>query len=345
MNVVCCFGELLLRFSPVAGGEWIRQGNMPVFVGGAELNVATALARWDVPVRYSTVLPPNTLADDIVQYVADSGIDPAGIVRGGNRVGSYYLPQGSDLKHAGVMYDRAHSAFSELAPGRVDWASVLDGVNWLHVSAISPALNANVADACRELLAVASGRGIPISMDLNYRAKLWQYGVSPTDVMPGLVEYCDVVMGNIWAAGTLLGIPVDERIHDKGQTTDYVAHARETADAIRERFPRCRVVANTFRFDNPAGGIRYYATLHTDGQTYVAPEFLVPSVVDKVGSGDCFMAGLIYGLRSGHAPQAIVDFAAAAAVGKLGEFGDATRQTVADVTAQLRAQTAFSTYQ
>lgn len=335
MNKVCCFGELLLRFSPVADGGWIRQTTMPVFVGGAELNVATALANWDVPVKYSTVLPENSLADDIIGYVAEKGIDPSGIVRFGQRIGTYYLPQGTDLKNAGVIYDRAHSAFSELTIGKVDWDSMLEGTSWLHVSAISPALSANVAAACRELLEAASAKGITVSIDLNYRARLWQYGMAPADVMPGLVEHCDVVMGNIWAANTLLGIPVDEHIHVKGQPADLLNHALATSEAIQERFPRCKVVANTFRFDAPPTGLRYYTTLYVDGQQYVSSELFTESVVDRVGSGDCFMAGLIYGLYNRHAPQTIVDFAAAAAFGKLQELGDATGQSVADITERL----------
>ncbi|MBN8820941.1 MULTISPECIES: sugar kinase [unclassified Spirosoma] len=330
--MVCCFGELLLRFSPVANGEWIRQTVMPVYVGGAELNVATALAKWNVPVKYSTVLPENSLADDIIGYVSSKGIDPSGIVRFGQRVGSYFLPQGSDLKNAGVIYDRAHSAFSELAPGKVDWDAVLQQTSWLHVSAISPALNADVAAACTELVAAASAKGITVSIDLNYRARLWQYGISPVDIMPGIVEHCNVVMGNIWAADALLGIPVDADIHVKDQQADYLNHALETSKAIQERFPRCTVVANTFRFDKVPTGLRYYTTLYTDGQQYVSPELLTDSVVDRVGSGDCFMAGLIYGLYNQHDPQQIVNFAAEAAFGKLQELGDATNQTVDEIT-------------
>ena len=337
MGSVCCFGELLIRFSPVAQGGWIRQAAMPVFVGGAELNVATALANWSVPVSYSTVLPENALADDIVSYISSKGIDPSGIFRFGQRIGSYYLPQGTDLKNAGVIYDRAHSAFSELTPGKVDWDRMLAKTSWLHVSAISPALNADVAGACRELLAAASAKGITVSMDLNHRARLWQYGAAPTDIMPALVEYCDVVMGNIWAANALLGIPVDEQIHARGQQADYVAHALATSEAIQERFPRCKVVANTFRFDTQPAGLRYYTTLYVDGQQYVSPEFYTDSVVDRVGSGDCFMAGLIYGLYTQQPPQDIVDFAAAAAFGKLQEPGDATGQSVAAITNRLHS--------
>ena len=342
MNKVCCFGELLLRFSPVSDGEWIRQTAMPVFVGGAELNVATALANWNVPVKYSTALPENSLADDIITYIAHKGIDPAGIVQFGQRIGTYYLPQGTDLKNAGVIYDRAHSAFSELTPGKVDWDAILQDTSWLHVSAISPALSANVAAACRELVAAASTKGITVSMDLNHRARLWQYGMAPADIMPGLVEYCDVVMGNIWAASALLGISVDDDIHTKGQQADYVAHALATSEAIQERFPRCKVVANTFRFDAPPTGLRYYTTLYIDGQQYVSPEFTTDSVIDRVGSGDCFMAGLIYGLYNQHTPQEIVDFAAAAAFGKLQEIGDATAQSVAEITKRTQTITSLT---
>lgn len=337
MAKVCCFGELLVRFSPVSAGGWLRQASMPVFVGGAELNVATALATWAIPVRYSTVLPTHSLADDIVEYVAHKGIDPSGIARFGERIGSYYLPQGTDLKHGGVIYDRAHSAFSELAPGKVDWDTILADVSWLHVSAITPALTANVAAACLELVATAAAKGITVSIDLNHRARLWQYGVSPLNVMPAIVAHCQVVMGNIWAANALLGIPVDAHIHEKGTQADYVAHALDTSRAIQARFPACRVVANTFRFDTEPTGLRYYTTLYTQGQQYVSPEQTTNSVVDRVGSGDCFMAGLIYGLYRQQDPQQVVNFAAAAAFGKLQELGDATSQTVADINQRQQA--------
>jgi 2-dehydro-3-deoxygluconokinase len=334
--IVCCFGELLLRFSPVLGGGWIEQAAMPVFVGGAELNVATALAGWAVPTRYATVLPDHALTHDVVDYLIDMGIDPSGVIRAGRRIGSYYLPQGADLKNAGVIYDRANSGFSELKPGQTDWKPLLAGVRWLHISAISPALNADVAAVCLELLTVASARNITISIDLNYRAKLWQYGALPTEVMPDLVRHCDVVMGNIWAAQSLLGIPVDETRLTTGHRADYVAHAEATARELQRRFPRCRTVANTFRFEVPTtGGLRYFATLHTDGQVYTSPEFSVSRLVDRVGSGDCFMAGLIYGLYHHHAPADVLAFAASAAVGKFGELGDATRQTVTAVNQRL----------
>jgi len=335
MAGIVCFGEILLRFSPSLNGEWLRQASIPVYPGGAELNAATALAKWGVPVRYSSVLPTNALADELIDYVQGKGIDTGGFLRGGSRIGSYYLPQGTDLKNAGVIYDRAYSAFSELKAGTVDWEAVLGDADWLHLSAISPALSQPVADACLELVQVASARGLRISIDLNYRARLWQYGVKPTAVMPAIVAHCDLVMGNLWAAEALLDIPVDADIHQRGTQEAYIAHAERTAGAIRERFPRCRWVANTFRFNAEGGGIRYYASLHAGSETVVSPLFESQSVVDQVGSGDCFMAGLLYGLSQDHTLQDTVDFAAAAAFGKLHERGDATNQTTADVRRTL----------
>ncbi|AEI48696.1 sugar kinase [Runella slithyformis] len=335
-KTICCFGELLLRFSPQLNGEWINRASMPVFIGGAELNVANALANWKVPVRYSTVLPENQLSTEIKAYIEEKGIETSGIRHFGSRIGAYYLPQGADLKNAGVIYDRAFSSFSELTVGKVDWEEVLKGCSWFHFSAISPALSQEVADACLEAVQVAARLGLTVSVDLNYRAKLWQFGKKPVEIMPALAQYCDVIMGNIWAANTLLGIPVDRTAEQNPTQEKYLAHSIATAEALQVAFPKCKVVAHTFRFDAFQQGIQYYTTLYKDGKQYVSPEFTTEKVVDKVGSGDCFMGGLIYGLSQHHAPQDIIDFAAAAAFGKLQEYGDASQQTVEDVNRTLQ---------
>lgn len=156
---------------------------------------------------------------------------------------------------------------------------------------------------------------------------MWQWGKQPVDIMPELVAYCDVVMANIWSANALLGIEVDEHIHDKKSKQDYTDHAYKTGQAIVGLFPKCKAVANTFRFDR-GKGIHYYATLQQAKEFVVSKEFESKQIVDKVGSGDCFMAGLIYGRLNNWLPQSTIDFAAAAAVGKLHEKGDATQQQV-----------------
>lgn len=325
--MVFCFGELLLRMSPSLGGQWIREHQMPVYIGGAELNVATALSKWNVPSRYCTALPENYLTEEIIADIEKKGIDTSPVYYSGQRIGSYYLPQGVDMKNAGVIYDRTGSSFAELTPGCINWEEVLNDCTWFHFSAISPSLNNNVAAVCREALYFASQKGITISVDLNYRSRLWKYGKKPTQVMPELVNYCNVIMGNIWAANSLLGFSIDDNIHDQPSREKYLAHATETANEMLRQFPACQTVASTFRFDREEG-INYYAALNNNKGQFISPEFSTSSVVDKVGSGDCFMAGLIYGLYNEHPSQEVIDFASAAAFGKLQEKGDATEQSV-----------------
>jgi 2-dehydro-3-deoxygluconokinase len=330
MGRILCFGELLLRLSPQLEGEWIRQHSMPVFLGGAELNVATALSHWKLPVSYCTALPDHYLSREIVAAIEEKGIGAKEILLSGHRIGTYYLPQGSDLKNAGVIYDRAHSAFWELKPGRIDWDRVLSGAGWFHFSAISPALNADLASVCREGAEAASRKGITVSIDLNHRPKLWQYGKAPREVIPQLVEYCDLVMGNIWSADALLGINVDAGIHDRKSKAAYLEHAAKTAGAIMKDFSRVRSVAHTFRFDE-GEGVRHYATLGEKRGQFVSDEFSTTAVVDRVGSGDAFMAGLIYGNYQQLAPGEIINFAAAAAFNKLFIKGDASTASVEEI--------------
>ena len=327
---ILCFGELLLRLSPELKGGWIRSNSLPVYIGGAELNAATALALWQVPVSYCTALPQNYLSKELTEYIIAKKIDADQIIFSGSRIGSYYLPQGADLKNAGVIYDRSFSAFSELKTGQIDWDRVLENISWFHFSAISPALNKNVAAVCKEALQAASSKKIKISIDLNYRSKLWQYGVKPLEIMPALVEYCDLVMGNIWSAEDLLGIEVDKNIHNKKSKAAYLDHAEKTSVAIIKMFPNVTSVANTFRFDD-GNGIQYYAALDTSSHQYASKQFSANSIIDKVGSGDCFMAGLIYGYNNKLSEQEIIDFAAAAAYKKLFIKGDATSSSVEEI--------------
>ncbi|MBO9573601.1 MAG: sugar kinase [Chitinophagaceae bacterium] len=326
MKKICCFGELLMRMSPDAQGKWIGNASMPVYLGGAELNVAHALATWKLPVRYFTALPENNLSRNIQQQLTINGLDTSLINFSGKRTGIYYLTQGADLKHADVIYDRADSSFASLKTGTLDWDMILQDVDWFHFSAISPALSQQAADVCLEAVRAAAKKDITISIDLNYRSKLWKYNKDPKEVMRPFIGYCDVVMGNIWSANTLLGIPVDENIHAKNNRQSYLDHASQTAKDLMELSPECKVVANTFRFDKD-NYINYYAAINDRSEQYVSVEFNTDKIIDKVGSGDCFMAGLIYGIKKALPFKQTVSYAAAAAFGKLMEHGDATKNT------------------
>jgi 2-dehydro-3-deoxygluconokinase len=332
---VLTFGELLLRICPDEDGSWLKANQLPVHVGGAELNVATALALWGIDTSYFTAVPDNGLSAQIIKYIQDRGVDTSAIYKYGSRLGLFYLTTGADMKHDAVIYDRAGSAFAELKPGVINWDKILTGVNWLHFSAICPALSQQAADVCEEVLIAASQRGITISIDLNYRSKLWQYGKHPQEIMPNLLQYCSLVMGNIWAAESLLGIPVNPDVHTIGTKENYLKEATNSSKKIMGLFPKCKAVANTFRFDYK-GGIKYYTALYQDGELHKSGEHISENVIDKVGSGDCFMAGLIYGYYKNMKPLTTVNFAAAAAFEKLSIAGDATKSTVEQVIKTIK---------
>jgi len=325
MGKILCFGEFLLRYSPAADGQWLKTHEMPVYMGGAELNVATALARWNLPVSYCTALPENYLSKDIISALKEKNILTDTILYSGNRIGSYYLAQGTDLKNNAVVYDRAHSSFGELKKGMINWDHVLHDISWFHFSAISPALNESVAAVCMEALQAASRRNIIISIDLNHRPKLWGHR-NPHNLMAELLPYCDVVMGNIWSAHDLLGIPLDRQLTEANNKTAYLQHAHQTSVKIMKRFARVKQVACTFRFEEGEQGISYFGSLYSAHHWTDSNVYRSEHIFDKVGTGDCFMAGLIYGLYKQLPEDEIIQFATAAAFGKFFEKGDSTSQ-------------------
>ncbi|HLD54243.1 MAG TPA: sugar kinase [Sediminibacterium sp.] len=329
--MISAFGELLLRFSPSLNRKWIHDAITPVYVGGAELNVAAALACWGLPVQYCTRLPNHSLSREIISELQENNIEVS-IEFGGDRIGTYYLPQGSDLKNEGVIYDRAHSAFWELESGMMNWQKILKASNHFHFSAISPALNQQVADACVEAVIAAKSKSIPVSIDLNYRAKLWQYGKQPPEVMHSLVQHADIVMGNIWAAEQLLHIPSTIESSQNKTKDELITAALKSIELLKQKYKQVKTIAYTFRLNQT-----YFAVLQHQGQTVVSHEFSISQVVDKVGSGDCFMAGLLFGIYEQQTPQEIVDFAASAAVGKMQELGDHTKQTVMEILNRLQS--------
>ncbi|WP_181307018.1 sugar kinase [Rufibacter sp. XAAS-G3-1] len=333
---VLSFGELLLRICPDGEGQWLGENKLPFYVGGAELNVATALALWGVPSAYLTALPQNFISEQLVGYLQERQIDTSPIVMQGDRLGLYYLPKGKDLKNAGVIYDRAGSAYADLTPGTINWDAVFEDVSWFHFSAICPALTQNVADVCAEALQAAADRKIFVSLDLNYRAKLWKYGKEPVEVMPALASSCDLIMGNVWAANKMLGMPLQEDLVADIEKDKLLQHATLTSEAILKEFPKSKIVANTFRFDHGAKGIRYFTTLYTQGQLHVSQEYVVDQILDKVGSGDCFMAGLIYGFFHQNSPKTTLEFATAAAFKKLFIESDATTTSVAEIQETIK---------
>ncbi|NSL88398.1 sugar kinase [Chitinophaga solisilvae] len=323
---VITFGEILLRLSPE-----LAQHTAAVYVGGAEANVAAALAQWGTPVAYISKVPDNGLSRDVLQQLSQRGIHTDRMLWGGDRIGIYYLAQGSDLKHAEVVYDRKYSSFSSIEPGTTDWDALLGDATWFHWSAISPALNPQAAVICKEVLEAATRKGMTISTDLNFRSKLWQYGKKPFEIMPELVQYCDVVMGNIWAAHTMLDTSLNTTALEADTKAVYLEEAEKVAREITETYKRCKRVAFTFRFSKAATHNQYYAFYYHNGQVSVSKEYDTREVVDRVGSGDCFMAGLIHAQLQGKNEADIIAFAAAAAYSKFFVKGDFNTTSAEDI--------------
>jgi 2-dehydro-3-deoxygluconokinase len=328
MGKVLCFGEILLRYS--MGENFPEQQDITSYIGGAESNVALALAKWKTPVAYCTAMPDHFLSDKILSYYSEMGVDISTVIKSGERIGSYYLSQGADVKNNAVIYDRKYSSFSELKPSTLNWDTIFIGVTWFHFTAISPALNSNIAALCEEALLVATKKGITISLDLNYREKLWKYGVDPIAVIPKLANYAHVIMGNIWAAEKMLGITLNPNFVASGSDSDLVTQAKKTSESILEKYPNCSTVANTFRF-NEQSAVKYFATLYQQQNIYKSETFFATKTIDKVGTGDCFMAGLIYGIRKKKEPKETVEFAARAAYQKLFIRGDATTSDAEEI--------------
>lgn len=314
---VITFGEILLRLSPE-----LAKNTAAIYVGGAEANVAAALANWGTEVAYISKVPENGLSKDVLRQLENRGIHTDRVLWGGERIGIYYLAQGSDLKHAEVVYDRAWSSFSRIQPGTVDWDALLGDAEWFHWTAITPALNPDAAAVTREVLEAATRKGMTISTDLNYRSKLWQYGKKPADVMPELVQYCDVVMGNIWAANNMLGTGLDTAALEKDEKSIYLQQAEQVAGEITSKYTRCKQVAFTFRFSHAPSHNLYYAFYYNAGRVSVSRQYDTSEVIDRVGSGDCFMAGLIHARLQGLDDQQVISFAAAAAYSKFFVRGD-----------------------
>ena len=330
---IITFGEMLIRLSP-PGKLRLRQAqSLDLVYGGAEGNVAIALANFGVPVQYVTRLPANELGSSCLQSLRQHGVGCDFIDFGGSRLGLYFLEVGSGHRPSQVIYDRAHSSFAAIDEADIAWERAFAGAGWFHWSGISPAVSAGAAQVTAQAVAAAQEAGLVISCDLNYRHKLWKWGASPATVMSGLVEQCDVLAAN--SARLMLGLPD----LPKGRTPD---EALEACAQLSGRYPNLKQIAMTCRETESAAEQRFTAVMWQAGQSYRSPTFSLTDIVDRVGAGDAFMAGLIYGLVSvPEDPQRALNFAAASAAIKHTIVGDTNLVTIEEVERLLRPHQGF----
>lgn len=330
MNRVITFGEIMLRLA-TPGFE--RFGQSPVLsatFGGGEANVAVSLAAFGLPAAFVTRLPDNDLARACLNELRGLGVDCSHVITGGDRMGIYFLEAGAVQRASKVIYDRGHSSISSVSAGMIDWERVFDGYDWFHFTGITPALSQGAADTCLEAAVAARKKGMTVSMDLNYRKNLWKYGKQATGVMPGLAGQCDVIVGNEEDAHMALGI-APEGVDVHAGHVEAGAY-RSVADQIMQRFPQCKRVAFTLRGSVSASHNTWSGVLFHGNQMHRAPEYNITPIVDRIGAGDAFAAGLIYGLVTWKEDDArALSFAVAASCLKHSIPGDFNRVSVAEV--------------
>jgi len=330
MNKVVTFGEIMLRLATPGYKRFNQTDEFTATFGGGEGNVAVSLANYGIPVSFVTRLPENDITKACVQELRGLGVDTSNIVYGGERMGIYFLETGAVSRASKVVYDRAHSAISEIRSGMIDWDSVFEGASWFHWTGITPAISESAADVCLEAIKAANERGITVSTDLNYRKNLWNYGKTASEVMPLLVEGCDVILGNEEDAAMSLNIHPDG-VDITGGHVDADAYL-SVSQKIRQRFPRCKKVITTLRGSVNANHNSWAGVLY-DGKTlFKSPSYEITHIVDRVGGGDSFMGGLIYGLLTYQQDdQSALNFAVAASCLKHTVYGDYNRVSVEEV--------------
>ncbi len=328
----------MLRLSPPGNQRFLQARSFDIIFGGGEANVAVSLAGFGEQAEFITRLPENELGEACLVALRSRGVRADHILRGGDRLGIYFLEHGAAQRGSKVVYDRAGSSFAAIQPGMVDWKEVFQDADWFHWTGITPAVSRGAAEACREAIQAARRAGLTISCDLNYRAKLWKWGKGAAEVMSEMVALCDMAMGNEEDTEKVFGIaaPGTDVTTGKVDAEKY----RTVCETLAGRFPSLRSVSITLRGSLSASHNTWSGVLWTKSEGakggeerfFVAPTYDIFPIVDRVGAGDAFVAGLIYGLRKyGNQPEKALHFAAAAACLKHSIPGDWNAVTAAEV--------------
>lgn len=329
---IVTFGEIMLRLATPGYQRFVQSNSLTATFGGGEANVAVSLANYGLSAEFVSRLPQNDIADWCVSELRKYNVGVQNILRGGERVGIYFLETGAVARPSKVVYDRANSSIADIKPGMINWKEVLKGADWFHWTGITPALSQGAADACLEAIKTANELGVTVSTDLNFRKNLWKYGKSASQIMPALVEGCDVILGNEEDAEKVFGIKPEG--FDVTATDGEVnaAEFESVCTQIMKNFPRAKKVIITLRGSINANHNTWGGVLYADEKLYQSKRYDITHIVDRVGGGDSFMGGLIYGLLTyENDNQKALDFAVAASCLKHTVYGDFNLVSVAEV--------------
>jgi 2-dehydro-3-deoxygluconokinase len=332
---VATFGEIMMRLSPPNHLRLPQTDRLDMTFGGGESNVAVSLLQFGVDCDFITRLPDNDLGHACLQYLRRFGVGTEHILRGGERMGIYFLEHGAAQRGGKVIYDRSHSAFAEIQPGMVDWRTVLAHASWFHWTGITPATAPGPAQVCLEGVQEAKAMGLMVSCDLNYRSKLWNWGRPAEEVMAELVALSDLAVGNEEDADKVFGIRAPDTDVTRGKVD--AEKYFPVCEALALRFPGLHTIAITLRGSISASHNSWSGLLWSRGKVYRGAEYEISPIVDRVGAGDSFVAGLIYAWHtySGDNQRAI-DFAVAASALKHTIFGDFNLVSVSEVEQLMR---------
>lgn len=331
-NKIVTFGEIMLRLATPGYLRFNQATEYSATFGGGEANVAVSLANYGMETEFVTRFPKNDIARACEMELHKYNVGTHHVVYGGERLGIYFLETGAVARASKVVYDRAHSAISEITAGMVDWNEVFKEARWFHWTGITPAISQGAADACLEAVRAANRLGVTVSCDLNYRKNLWKYGKTAAEVMPELVAGSDIVLGNEEDCEKVFGIKPEG--FDAARTEGAVDAAafESVCRQMQQRFPRAKKVIITLRGAVNANHNTWGGVLFSEGRLYRSRRYDITHIVDRVGGGDSFMGGLIYGLiRFPEDDQRALDFAVAASCLKHTVYGDFNQVTVEEV--------------
>ena len=327
MKKVVTFGEIMLRLNPPGFLRFGQARSFDVAFGGGEANVSVSLANFGLATDFVTRLPKNDLGDACLANLRSYGVGTTKVIRGGSRIGIYFLENGAVQRGSKVVYDREGSSIATIKKGMLDWETIFADADWFHWTGITPAVSESLCEVCLEGILKARQMGLTVSCDLNYRAKLWKWGKKAGEVMPEMVRHCDIAVGNEEDADKVFGI--------KAPDVDVVAGRVEAekfgavAEGLKKAFPNLKLIAITLRGSLSASHNTWSGILYDGTRLYKGPAFNITDIVDRVGGGDAFVGGLIYGLRTyGDNLQKALDFAVAASCLKHSIVGDFNMVTV-----------------
>ena len=322
------FGEVMLRLKSPGLERFFQSQMLEATFGGGEANVAVSLANYDQDVAYLTVLLKNNIADECIKDLRKFGVDTTRIVRGPGRMGIYYLETGANARPSKVVYDREYSAMALAKPGDIDWDKAFEGVDWFHITGITPAISESAKELSLESVKEAKKRGITVSCDLNYRKNLWKYGVRAAEVMRELANYVDVAIANEEDVQKSLEITTDVVV-ESGELDR--AKYKALGDKVLAAYPNMKMIAITLRESKSADWNGWAACLNDREHFYESKRYEIRDIVDRVGGGDSFGGGLIYGLTHYEDKQQALEFAVAASCLKHSILGDFNRVSVDEV--------------